>query len=112
MPKLKCNALLIAVAAVLLPASAALADVKPDDRSYLPPQAKERGEKASPQANDRLRGARNVTPQRRARTSYAHHGERRDYARHRPRRQYAHRNTRRYYASRGVFPGIFFGLFH
>jgi hypothetical protein len=110
MPKLKCNTVMIALAAALLSASAALADVKPDDRSYLPPQTKEAGKQAPAQTNDRPRYARHGT-QHRARTSYAHQGERRRYAHHRTQRQYAHRNARRYYASRGMFPGIFFGLF-
>ena len=101
MSKLKCNTVMIALAAALLSASAALADVEPDDRSYLPPQTKEAGKQAPAQTNDRPRYARNGT-QRRARTSYAHHGER---------LRYAHRNARRYYVSRGMFPGIFFGLF-
>jgi len=111
MPNLKRNTLWIAAAAALLSASAALADTKPDDRSYLPPQAKEPGEQASPQANDRLRDRRNGTPQHRARTNYAQQRERRRYAHYPTRRQYAHWNTRRNYASRGVFPGFFFGLF-
>jgi hypothetical protein len=87
MPKLK--NLLIAAAAAMVSTSAALADTKVDDRSYLPPQgfqaqAKEPGVQAAPQEGSRLRSS--------------HYGKQ---SRH------GHRN----YAARGFFPGIFSGLF-
>jgi hypothetical protein len=120
MPKLKCKTLLIAVATAVLSASAALAEAKPDDRSYLPPQAKEPAEQAVPQASGRVRSARRRTPREpvrshsalhRERGHYAHHRMRRRYAHHRTRRHYAHWRTRHRYASPGFFPGILFGLF-
>jgi hypothetical protein len=111
MPKLKCNTLLIAVATAMLSTSAALADTKPDDRSYLPPQAKEPVEHAAPQSNRGLRSAHNRTPQQHAHSRYVHPRERRHYAQYRTRRHYAHWNARRYYASPGLFPGIFSGFF-
>jgi len=103
MPKLKCNTLLIAIAAATLSASAALADANPDDRSYLPPQAKAPVEQAAPHANGRVREAHYAAAHRRERHQYAHN---------RTRRHYAHRSGRRYYASRGFFPSIFASLFH
>jgi hypothetical protein len=119
MPKLKWKTLLIVVAATMLSTSAALAEANPDDRSYLPPQAKEPAEKAVPQASVRTRSARYRTPHHAARSRYALYREHRHYARHHAHRRYAHHRTHRHYAhwrsrhyaSRGFFPGFFFGLF-
>src|SRR5215468_2449342 len=86
MPKLKCKTLLIGLAAAMLSAGAAFAEAKPDDRSYLPPQAKEPGEQAVPQVNDRLRSARYRKPRQPARSHRAYHPEHRSYAHHRDHR--------------------------
>jgi len=95
MPKLR--TLSMALAAAMLSTSAALAETKAEDRSYLPPQdlqaqTKEADLQAAPQAARRLPSTHYRMPH-----SYAH-------------RHYAH-----WHGGRGffpLFPGIFFGLFH
>ncbi len=96
MPKLK--NLLIAAGTAMLSTSAVLADMKPDDQSYLPPQdlqakAKEPGVQAAPEADSSL--------------GNMHYGMPHRYTR----RHYAHWRGRRNYALRGFLPGIFFSLF-
>jgi hypothetical protein len=116
----KSNYAVVTAAAAMLLASAALADTKADDRSYLPPQ-----ELQAPKQE--LQAPKKYATNRRARfyprtahirvppaKSYRHVVHyRTPYLRRRP--HYVHRRARRaarrYYASPGFFPGSFFGLF-
>jgi hypothetical protein len=93
--------LFIALAVAMVSTGAALADVKADDRSYLPPQDLQAQTKEpdiqAPKAERRLAG----------RHYRVHHSD--------THRHQAHWRGRRDYSSRGffpLFPGIFFGLFH
>ena len=112
----KCPTLLTGLAAAILSTSAALADTKADDRSYLPPQSlraqeKSLGEQSTPQVTRQID---KIPPKSGyyTRRYYAHRHTLRYHAHRRARRYHAYRHTRRYYASRSFFPGIFFGLFH
>jgi hypothetical protein len=111
MPKPKCDTLLMAIATAVLSTSTALADAKSDDRSYLPPQAKEHSEQAILQAKGRVNSVRGGTRHRQRYSYGIQRPKHRHYAHYRPRRRYAHWSTRRTYAYRSSIPGIFFGLF-
>ena len=118
----KCPALLTGLAAAIFAASAALADTKGDDRSYLPPQdfraqQKPPSEPVNPRTarqmgKERKHYAARYYTHRYTRRYHADRHTRRYYAYRRIRRHHAHRHARRYYAWRSFFPGIFFGLFH
>ncbi|MGA7326394.1 MAG: hypothetical protein WBX25_18390 [Rhodomicrobium sp.] len=134
MPEPRTHVLFAAAAAAMLSANAALADIKSDDRSYLPPpelqvQGKALAEPETLPAKRRLRSAlykrapgqtrRPLVHWRRrryhaywhARRDFAQRHSGRFYAHHHGRRFYAHYHARRSYASRGFLPGFFFGLF-
>jgi len=120
MRRQKSNYHLATAAAAALLASAALAETKVDDRSYLPPQqmqAPKQELQAPKKEVIRTRQAKSyprtaqIRVQGKSFRPIAHY--RIPYLRRRPHYMHrrARRTVRRYYASQGYFPGFFFGLF-